>query len=102
MKARNEAIKADNPWTLKLAASIKNLYDSNPDEAKSKYPEVFYYFDGLVGTAVSQSIHPAGIVASPITLRDNYGTFISDGKEVLQIDMDCVHEVSLVKYDILG
>jgi DNA polymerase-3 subunit alpha len=102
MKARNEAIKADNPWTLKLAASIKNLYDSNPDEAKSKYPEVFYYFDGLVGTAVSQSMHSAGIVASPITLRDNYGTFISDGKEVLQIDMDCVHEVSLVKYDILG
>ena len=47
-------------------------------------------------------MHPAGIVASPITLRDNYGTFISDGKEILQIDMECVHEVSLVKYDILG
>ena len=47
-------------------------------------------------------MHPAGIVASPITLRDNYGTFISEGKEILQIDMDCVHDVSLVKYDILG
>ena len=52
--------------------------------------------------AISQSMHPAGIVASPITLRDNYGTFIADGKEILQIDMECVHEVSLVKYDILG
>ena len=57
----------------------------------------------MVNTAVSQSMHPAGIVASPITLYDNYGIFYNkDDQIVLQIDMEEVHEVSLVKYDILG
>lgn len=68
-----------------------------------KYKELFYYFDGLVGTAISQSMHPAGIIVSPVTLPDNYGTFWSkDGKRILSINMEEIHEVSLVKYDILG
>lgn len=68
-----------------------------------KYKELFYYFDGLVGTAVSQSMHPAGIIVSPVTLPDNYGTFwTKDGKRILSINMEEIHEVSLVKYDILG
>lgn len=90
------------PYSLSIIDKVKADYIDNPDEAKCKYPEIFKYFDGLVGVAISQSMHPAGIVASPITLRDNYGTLISDHKEILQIDMDCVHEVGLVKYDILG
>jgi len=101
-KEYNEEKVKENPYRLSVISAIKKEYESNPDAAKKKYPEIFYYFDGLVGTAISQSMHPAGIIASPITLRDNYGTFISDGKEVLQIDMECVHEVNLVKYDILG
>lgn len=68
-----------------------------------KYKDLFHYFDGLVGTAVSQSMHPAGIIVSPVTLPDNYGTFWSkDGKRILSINMEEIHEVSLVKYDILG
>lgn len=68
-----------------------------------EYPELFYYFNGLVGTAISQSMHPAGIVVSPVTLPDNYGTFwAKDGKRILSINMEEIHEVSLVKYDILG
>ena len=47
-------------------------------------------------------MHPAGITASPVTLPDNYGTFWSEGKRILQVNMEEVHEVSLVKYDILG
>ena len=47
-------------------------------------------------------MHPAGIVASPITLPDNYGTFWNEGKRIISIDMNEIHEVSLVKYDILG
>ena len=57
---------------------------------------MFYYYDGLLDVAISQSMHPAGIVASPITLRDHYGTCLSEGKEILQIDMECVHEAGLV------
>lgn len=102
LKAENEKIFAKNPWVGKISANIKKEFEANETAARKKYPEVFYYYDGLLDVAISQSMHPAGIVASPVTLRDNYGTFISDGKEILQIDMECVHEVSLVKYDILG
>lgn len=57
----------------------------------------------MLNTTVSQGVHPAGIVASPITLPDNYGVFhTKDGLTVLDIDMEEVHECGLVKYDILG
>ena len=102
LKEENEKIFAKNPWVGKISATIKKEFEADEDAARKKYPDVFYYYDGLLDVAISQSMHPAGIVASPITLRDNYGTFISDGKEILQIDMECVHDVSLVKYDILG
>lgn len=89
-------------YPLSKVSQIKKEYESAPDKAKEKYSELFYYFDGIVGTVVSQSMHPAGMVAAPITLHDNYGTFWKDGKRILQIDMEDVHEVNLVKYDILG
>lgn len=87
---------------LDEVAQIKKEYEVNPEETKQKYPDIFYYFDGLINTAISQSMHPAGIIASPVTLPDNYGTFWSDGKRILCVNMEEVHEVSLVKYDILG
>ncbi len=102
LKEENERIFAQNPWAGKISAQIKKEFEVDEAATREKYPEVFYYYDGLLDVAISQSMHPAGIVASPLTLRDNYGTFISEGKEILQIDMDCVHDVSLVKYDILG
>ena len=102
LKEENEKIFAQNPWAGKISAQIKKEFEVDEAATREKYPEVFYYYDGLLDVAISQSMHPAGIVASPLTLRDNYGTFISEGKEILQIDMDCVHDVSLVKYDILG
>lgn len=92
-----------SPYTLGKVAEIKKEYEENQDATREKYPELFYYFDGMVNTVVSQSVHPAGIVASPISLYDNYGIFYNkDDMRILQIDMEEVHEVSLVKYDILG
>lgn len=77
-------------------AMMKNLQEN-------KYRELFFYFDGLNGTAISQSMHPAGIVVSPITLPDNYGTFWSKGKRILFINMEEIHDgAGLVKYDLLG
>ena len=103
IQARNNAKEKTSPFRLTEIAKVKTEYDNNIDKARKKYPEIFYYFDGLVNTKISQSMHPAGIVASPVTLSDNYGTFISsDGVKILQVDMEEVHEVSLVKYDILG
>lgn len=92
----------ESPYSLDQVKIIKKEYEENPEETRLKYSELFYYFDGILNSVVSQSVHPAGIVASPITLTDNYGTFWKDGMKILQIDMEEVHEVSLVKYDILG
>lgn len=63
---------------------------------------MFYYYDGLVDTKISQSVHPAGMVISPITLYDNYGTFDKDGDICLMLDMDNIHDFTgLAKYDFL-
>lgn len=92
-----------NPYSLDNVTKIKKEYEENPEQARAAYSELFYYFDGLLGTTIAQSIHPAGMVVSPVTLNDNYGTFYDkDGKRVMQINMEEIHEVSLVKYDILG
>jgi DNA polymerase-3 subunit alpha len=88
---------------LDKVKEIKIEYEENQEKTKKKYSDVFYYFDGLVNTAISQSMHPAGIIVSPVSLPDNYGTFWSkDGKRIICINMEEVHEVSLVKYDLLG
>lgn len=89
-------------YPLDDVAQIKREYEVDPEVTKQKYTELFYYFDGLVNTAISQSMHPAGIVVAPLTLPDNYGTFWQDGKRIMMINMEEIHEVSLVKYDLLG
>ncbi len=115
----------DNPWSLKRISAIKNefstdvaalaeklnieekeVYKKHLDEVVNfptakKYKELFYYFTGLFGVKVSQSVHPAGMVISPITLHDNYGVFDKDNDICLMLDMDEAHEVGLAKYDFL-
>ncbi len=108
----------NNPWSLKKIAEIKDQLTSVDELSKSeekpitgydaykkvakKYPELFYYFEGLLDTKVSQSVHPAGMVISPITLADNYGVFNKDGETCLLLDMDNVHDYTgLAKYDFL-
>lgn len=91
----------ENPWSLKNIAKIKNEFDADPERTKSKYKELFYYYDGLIDTKVSQSVHPAGMVISPVSLDDNYGVFDKDNENCLMLDMDEAHEVGLAKYDFL-
>ena len=92
----------NNPWSLKDMARIKNEFDENPEATKEKYPELFYYYDGMIDTKISQSIHPAGIVISPITLTDNFGVFDKEGEICLMLDMDNIHDYTgLAKYDFL-
>lgn len=102
IRYRQEHEGGKSPWSLDAVARIKKEFEESEELTKKKYPELFYYYDGILNTAVSQSMHPAGIVVSPVTLKDNYGTFIRDKLTILQIDMEDIHEVSLVKYDILG
>lgn len=89
-------------YPLNKVAQIKDEYSSNPEATKEKYAELFYYFDGLNGTNISQSMHPAGVIASPISLTDNYGSFWNDGKHILAINMEEAHVLQLAKYDCLG
>ena len=92
----------ENPWTLPKIAKIKEEYSANPEKTKSKYKELFYYFDGLLDTKISQSVHPAGMVISPITLDDNFGIFEKDGETCLMLDMENIHDYTgLAKYDFL-
>lgn len=91
-----------NPYSLARLSKVKEMLDASPDEARKKYPDIFYYFDGLLGTRVSQSVHPAGMVISPIDLTSSYGTFYKDGEWCLLLDMDEVHDgCGLTKYDFL-
>ena len=96
-------IDKNSPYTLEQMEYIKAEYIDDPEGTKAKYPEVFYYFDGLKDCVVSQSQHSAGIVASPMNLIDYCGMFLgSDGQQILPLDMDMCHALGLIKYDILG
>lgn len=108
----------NNPWSLPNISKIKNEISSVEAQSKSekksiteyeeyqriakKYPELFYYFEGLFNTKISQSVHPAGMVISPITLVDNFGIFDKDGENCFMLDMENVHDYTgLAKYDFL-
>ena len=90
-------------YDLAMADQIKKEFEENEEETRKKYPDLFYYYDGMIGGVISQSQHPAGMIASPINIIDNYSGFINaDGQVVLPINMEEIHEINLVKYDILG
>lgn len=91
----------ENPYSYKFIDKIKAAFEADEQQAREKYPEILYYYDGLLDTKVSQSVHPAGMVISPITLADNYGVFDKDGDLCLMVDMEEAHEVGLAKYDFL-
>lgn len=89
-------------YTLDKIADIKKEWAADRDTTRAKYKDLFKYYDGLVGCIVSQSQHPAGIVVAPVNLIDTCSVFYKDGTPILPIDMDEVHDIGLVKYDILG
>lgn len=92
----------ENPWSLPNIARIKKEFEANEQKTKLKYKELFYYYDGLIDTKISQSIHSAGMVISPITLEDNFGVFDKDNENCLMLDMENIHEFTgLAKYDFL-
>ena len=93
---------SENPWNLPRIAKIKSEFDADEEKTKKKYQELFYYFDGLYDTKISQSVHPAGMVISPITLADNFGVFDKDNENCLMLDMENIHDYTgLAKYDFL-
>lgn len=99
---KGDVNEKENPWSLSNITRIKNEFDITPEKTKKKYPELFYYYDGLIDTKISQSVHPAGMVISPITLADNFGVFDKDNESCLLLDMENIHDFTgLAKYDFL-
>ena len=98
-KAAN--ISPENPWSLRKVDEIKQLYLTDPEMAALEYPDVFYYMNGLMDVKVSQSVHPAGMVISPVNLVEEYGVFEKDGENCLLLDMEEAHDTGLAKYDFL-
>jgi len=97
----NNGNTGTNPYNLARIEKIKKEYDADSEKAKAKYSEIFYYMEGLLDTKVSQSVHPAGMVISPVSLSENYGVFEKDDDLCLMMDMDEAHEVGVAKYDFL-
>lgn len=64
---------SENPYSLPKIATIKKAFEADPEGTKKRFPKLFYYYDGLIDTKISQSVHPAGMVISPITMQDNFG-----------------------------
>ena len=90
-----------NPYNPKKLLDIKKEYREDPEATKQKHPDLFKYYEGIICTRISQSVHPAGMVISCETLDDHWGVFNKDGERCLYLTMDEAHDVSLVKYDML-
>lgn len=97
----SDKFSPDNPYSLSNIDKIISEFFADEQSARKNHPDIFQYYDGLLDTKISQSVHPAGIVISPITLDDAYGVFDKDGNLCLMIDMDELHEVGAAKFDFL-
>ena len=92
----------DNPYSLSNIAKIKKSFEEDPEATRLANKTLFYFFDGLLNCKVSQSVHAAGMVISPITLPDHYGVFNKNGESCLMLSMDSVHDqTGIAKYDFL-
>lgn len=100
-KKKSDVFDRANPYHPFKLKVIKEEFKSDPERAKDKHNELFYYYDGIIGTRVSQSVHPAGMVISCSELDQDWGVFHKDGERCLLLSMDEVANVFLVKYDLL-
>ena len=99
--------KYDSFYSLKEIADIKKQWDKDRESTREKYEDIFYFYDGLVGCEITQSMHPAGILVSSVDITSFCGNFYGEnklGETVLisNIDMEECHDLNLVKYDILS
>lgn len=86
--------------------TIKEAYESIPDFRKiaDKYPDVIEVAKKLEGYPSSMGIHPAGIVISPVSIKDRY-PLIKCKNEMLMatsLDLKDVEKLSGVKFDLLA
>ncbi len=66
------------------------------------YPDVLRYADVIEGTARSLGVHAAGIVVSPVPIRDVTPVELRDDAIVTAFDLNGVSDCGLLKIDLLG
>ena len=62
---------------------------------------MFYYYDGMVGTRVSQGVHPAGMAVSPLVLDEEYCVFTKDDERCLAVWTRCMNWRGKVDFLVL-
>lgn len=88
---------------VKIAENVIALFESDEQEARKRYPEVFKYVDLVKGTIVSVGSHPCGCVVAPFSITDRFGTFTTSTSNypVSQINMKEIDSLNYVKLDLL-
>lgn len=77
-------------------------------EFNKKFPDVYHYATKIEGTAKTLGIHAAGVIASPVPLRDLVPlearkSIGSDQRTIVTaVDMEDAAKLGLVKLDFLG
>jgi len=89
-------------YDFETSMRIKSEFEENEELCRNSYKELFYYYNGLIGTYVSSGVHPAGMIASPISIKDNVGIHYDKGLAISQCDMKAVDSLNYVKFDILS
>ncbi|MBQ6482743.1 MAG: DNA polymerase III subunit alpha [Anaerolineaceae bacterium] len=102
LKALDKQIEGDNPYSIPIMKRMKEAFEKDFESASKKYPDVAYYIDGFNGVVVSQGVHPAGMVIAPINVKRACGCFQKESDWISMLDMDELHDLKFLKYDILG
>lgn len=100
-KKKSDVFDRSNPYHPLKLEKIKGKWRTDPEQTKGDYPDLFRFYNGIVGTYISQSVHPAGIIVSSEELDENWGVFHKDGERCLLIGMQECHDVHLLKDDML-
>ena len=84
---------------IAFASQIADLAEKDEEAARKKYPTIFKYVDLVMGCVVSVGNHPAGVVVSPFTVDDWFGTFTTSTNEypISQINMKEIDALNFVK-----
>ena len=89
---------------LTTVNEICNHIETNEEEYRNQYPDLFKYVDIVNGVIVSVGNHPAGVVVSPFPVDEWFGTFTTSTNKypISQINMKEIDSLNFVKLDILG
>lgn len=90
--------------SLDVVGKICDRVETEEEEIRKEYPELFEYVDLVNGTIVSVGSHPCGTVVSPHTIDDEMGMFTTGTSNypISQINMKEIDSLNYVKLDLLA